>query len=747
MRRRVVGFEPLESRLALAGYTVDLSLALTKPDGSALTALSLGDDFVLHFITRDVRDEPKGVFAAYADVTWDQNLATVTGPIQYGAIYANGKDGNTAQPGLIDEAGAFAGGSGLDGGSYEVFRVSMRATSGGALSFALNPADVLPQHEVLIFGSNDVVPIDLVHYETTAIEVSGSSSGGGTSIAVDDFVHAVADTGTVLDVLSNDNGGLGGLTITAIGTPSHGTASDNGGSILYRPASGYTGTDSFTYAVRDSSGQSATARVTVTVDPPADGLEPHVDFDLTITRPDGSPATNLKPGEDFVLHVLTQDKTPFARGVFAAYLDVSWDSGLATIAGPIKYGIHYGNGKSGDASVPGLLDEAGGFAENWLDGERYEAFSVLMRATATGDLVFRSDPADQRPQHDVLVSGVNEPVADANISFGSTLIHVGVSVSGPVPKVDTIKVPSSGTPTMLDVLANDNAGGQGDHLTIVSVTQPAAGTVSIAPDGQHLLYSNAAGYNGAITFSYGVTNSAGQFASAGVTLDVSVGTEPGVTLDGGVLRITGSDQHDFISVSAGRRVLLVMGMIGDTPVRQSFRMSNVQRIEAELGGGDDLLSIAGNVRVMVLADGGDGKDTIIAGGGSAILLGGNGNDRLIGGSRRDVIIGGAGQDQISGGGESDILIGGTTAYDGDQAALLAIQAQWNVRAPRASRVAALRDGTGAIVQSLGVSLQKDATVLDDGEVDAVFGQGNVDWVFGEAGSGHAGFARLKRGGW
>ncbi len=120
---------------------------------------------------------------------------------------------------------------------------------------------------------------------------------------------------------------------------------------------------------------------------------------------------------------------------------------------------------------------------------------------------------------------------------------------------------------------------------------------------------------------------------------------------------------------------------------------------------------------------------------------------MIGGNRRDLIIGGAGQDQISGGGQSDILIGGTTAYDGDQAALLAIQAQWNVRATRATRIASLRDGTGSVVQPLGVSLQKDATVFDDGEVDAVFGQGNVDWVFGEPGGGQLSFGRPKKGGW
>src|SRR5690348_2744468 len=85
VRRRVVGLEPLESRLALAGYIVDLELTLTKPDGSALTSLSPGEDFVLHATAQDVRDNAHGVFAAYMDVTWDPSLAAVTGPMRWGS--------------------------------------------------------------------------------------------------------------------------------------------------------------------------------------------------------------------------------------------------------------------------------------------------------------------------------------------------------------------------------------------------------------------------------------------------------------------------------------------------------------------------------------------------------------------------------------------------------------------------------------------------------------------------------------
>src|SRR5262249_16694042 len=134
-RGRAARVEALESRLALTGYIVDLSLTLTKPDGSALTALNAGDEFVVHAWAQDVRDAPHGVFAAYMDITWDSNLAAVAGPIQYAQKYSDGKSGNTSQPGLIDEVGAFSGTAELGGERVEVFSVLMQATASGSLSF------------------------------------------------------------------------------------------------------------------------------------------------------------------------------------------------------------------------------------------------------------------------------------------------------------------------------------------------------------------------------------------------------------------------------------------------------------------------------------------------------------------------------------------------------------------------------------------------------------------------------------
>jgi cyclophilin family peptidyl-prolyl cis-trans isomerase len=57
---------------------VALILELTTPDGSPLTHLVPGQEFVLHVLAHDQSVPPHGVFAAYLDVAWDGALAVVT---------------------------------------------------------------------------------------------------------------------------------------------------------------------------------------------------------------------------------------------------------------------------------------------------------------------------------------------------------------------------------------------------------------------------------------------------------------------------------------------------------------------------------------------------------------------------------------------------------------------------------------------------------------------------------------------
>ena len=85
----------------------------------------------------------------------------------------------------------------------------------------------------------------------------------GNNSAVTAHRHAGLDS-----VLANDADAEGNLlSISGVTQPPHGTASNEVVNVLYTPAAGFSGTDSFTYTIADGQGGFATATVTVTVTP------------------------------------------------------------------------------------------------------------------------------------------------------------------------------------------------------------------------------------------------------------------------------------------------------------------------------------------------------------------------------------------------------------------------------------------------------------------------------------------------
>jgi hypothetical protein len=91
----------------------------------------------------------------------------------------------------------------------------------------------------------------------------------GPPTASDDLGLTVAEAPTVINVLANDVDRDGdSVHIIAFTPPAHGTVLNNGnGSFTYTPRADFSGSDSFTYTVADSSGLATTATVTVTVSP------------------------------------------------------------------------------------------------------------------------------------------------------------------------------------------------------------------------------------------------------------------------------------------------------------------------------------------------------------------------------------------------------------------------------------------------------------------------------------------------
>lgn len=105
---------------------------------------------------------------------------------------------------------------------------------------------------------------------TTTTTLGAKSYLNRPPVAVNDSTSATCGTAVAVNVLGNDSDPDNDpLTITSVGTPGKGTASIVAGRIVYTPTNNAacTGTDSFTYAISDGKGGSASATVNVTLSP------------------------------------------------------------------------------------------------------------------------------------------------------------------------------------------------------------------------------------------------------------------------------------------------------------------------------------------------------------------------------------------------------------------------------------------------------------------------------------------------
>lgn len=156
---------------------------------------------------------------------------------------------------------------------------------------------------------------------------------------------------------------------------------------------------------------------------PSIGSAATMAYHLSVTDPGGTSIASVRVGHPFKLRAYAEDLRAAPQGVFAAYLDVTFDSGVATATGPVVHSGTYPNGASGSVA-PGLVDEAGGFdGFTPLGGGSFLIFDVDFLATAAGSLTFASDPADLLGSESLLF-GVSSPVLPAEITYGAVTVSV-----------------------------------------------------------------------------------------------------------------------------------------------------------------------------------------------------------------------------------------------------------------------------------------------------------------------------------
>ena len=135
--------------------------------------------------------------------------------------------------------------------------------------------------------------------------VNGEEEPPVAPVAVNDAAGTLEAVAVSVAVLDNDvNHSNGALSIQSITQPSHGSASVNGGNVVYTPAAGFSGLDTFTYTVVDGNSLTNVATVAIVVSAQAASgqaaqvaiINNESDGDVTFTGDDAALELTLPSG-------------------------------------------------------------------------------------------------------------------------------------------------------------------------------------------------------------------------------------------------------------------------------------------------------------------------------------------------------------------------------------------------------------------------------------------------------------------
>ena len=184
------------------GDVVTFQLTTTDLEGNPVTAVDVGDEFILQVTVQDTQADSTldlGVFSPYLDIEFDASLSSVVGELEFSSTYNNARQGSTATPGLIDEAGAIASSfTPIGGDEFELFSIRMQADAVGSLTFSSNPADTGLVTEVTVYSSDDPVDPGDILYDTATLEIRGEIQQPTGDVDLVAFAQAIAAEGVQL---------------------------------------------------------------------------------------------------------------------------------------------------------------------------------------------------------------------------------------------------------------------------------------------------------------------------------------------------------------------------------------------------------------------------------------------------------------------------------------------------------------------------------------------------------------------
>lgn len=565
---------------------VRVRLELLNTNSTPVTSLSINQEFDLRVIVEDLRNlgSGGGVFSAYMDLVYDASKVELVGtnPITFGQLFGNGRTSDITTAGVIEEVGAFSSltaGPGTD--PQTLFTVRMRVKAGSQAFFSVNPAETAGRN-FAVFGQDTAIPAARIGFGTATLSIAQNFT------AVNDTVSVNEDTtNNTINVLANDTTTPGTntqLTIQAVGTPSQGgtvSIATNGSSVVYTPKSNFNGVETFSYTVRDQTGATAVATVTMNVQPVNDNPVANADTITTIRSGDSNVFIDVLgndtqgPDTGETLRV-TSTGVPSQggsvridnNGIGLRYTPKAGFVGQETIS----YTIGDGNGGTATSTV--TIQVAAAAPPPTVNGE---SFTLAEDAAGTDYDVLANDTPNQTGDT-LTITQASATSGTATITNNNTRIRYvpNANFNGTDRVVYTVRSSSGGTATgtmtltvtpvndaptavndaftvlslpnqTVDVLKNDSSIDAGEILTISAVTQPAAGkgTVTISADKKSILYSAPnTEFTGNVNFQYTLSDGSTQTAVGTVALTVvnftprDVGVTPKTSVQGVAFQVS-----------------------------------------------------------------------------------------------------------------------------------------------------------------------------------------------------------------
>ncbi|MBI2396782.1 MAG: tandem-95 repeat protein [Xanthomonadales bacterium] len=349
-----------------------------------------------------------------------------------------------------------------------------------------------------------------------------------TVTAVDDPPVAVGDSPTVaedsgantIDVLANDTDiDAGTKLVTAVGTPSNGTVTNNSSNVSYTPSGNYCGADSFTYTI--TGGSSATVSVTVTC---VDDAPVAVADSPTVAEDSGANTIDVLANDtdiDAGTKLVTAVGTASNGTVTNNSSNVSYTpSGNYCGADSFTYTITGGSSATVSVTVTCVDDAPVAVADSPTVGEDSGANTIdvlandtdidagtkLVTAVGTagnGTVTNNSSNVSYTPSGNycgadsftyTITGG-----SSATVSVTVTCVDDGPAVAND----DSATVAEDSGATTISVLGNDSADPDDGSLAVSAVGTAAFGSTAFTAG--NVSYAPTANYCGADSFSYTIS--------------------------------------------------------------------------------------------------------------------------------------------------------------------------------------------------------------------------------------------------